>query len=123
MTIGRISVLALLFGTQVVFAAGSSPKFDLGPTCRAANTAGVSNARSEQACQRDEESAHQKLEQNWGQYSSAQQGECVRLSSLGGSPSYVELLTCLDIAKQAAEHPAPQGVDTGAPGEKSPRAK
>jgi hypothetical protein len=29
----------------------------------------------------------------------------VRFSSLGGSPSYVELLTCLEMAKQAKELP------------------
>jgi hypothetical protein len=29
----------------------------------------------------------------------------VRFSSLGSSPSYVELLTCLEMAKQAKELP------------------
>ena len=31
---------------------------------------------------------------------------CVRFSSLGSSPSYVQLLTCLEMAKQAKELPA-----------------
>jgi hypothetical protein len=56
-------------------------------------------------CKRDEEDAHSKLQQDWAQYSPAQRTGCVRFSSLGSSPSYVELLTCLEMAKQAKELP------------------
>jgi hypothetical protein len=45
----------------------------------------------------------------WGggvwEHAHAQRTGCVRFSSLGGSPSYVELLTCLEMAKQAKELP------------------
>ena len=45
------------------------------------------------------------------------------LSSLGGSPSYVELLTCLEIAKQTNEIPAGERMDSGDTIEKSRHAK
>ena len=40
------------------------------------------------------------------QFSPAQRTECVRLVTLGGGPSYVELLTCLELAKHVKELPA-----------------
>lgn len=46
------------------------------------------------------------------EHAHVQRAGCVRFSSLGSSPSYVELLTCLEIAKQAKELPgrwAPPG--------------
>jgi hypothetical protein len=36
----------------------------------------------------------------------------VRFSSLGSSPSYVELLTCLEMAKQAKELPEASKMGT-----------
>jgi hypothetical protein len=61
--------------------------------------------RDENACKNDERVAQDKLKQDWGQYNEAQRGHCVRLSALGGAPSYVELLTCLELAKAANELP------------------
>jgi hypothetical protein len=43
--------------------------------------------------------------------------------TLGGSPSYVELLTCLEMAKQVKELPAADQLDSGKPIEKSRHAK
>lgn len=96
---------ALLASTQATPAADGVPNFDIGPSCRAAATAAVTASRDENACKADERVALDKLKQDWGQYNDAQRGHCVRLSSLGGTPSYVELLTCLELAKAAAELP------------------
>lgn len=123
MNTGYIVISALLLGTQAVCAADSPPRFDITPICRAAASAGVSDTRTAEACRRDEELAQQTLGQQWSQFSLAQQTECVRLSSRGGNPSYVELLTCLEMAKQASEIPAGRGLDTGDAVEKSRRVK
>ena len=40
-----------------------------------------------------------------GPIAPAQQAHCVSLSKVGGSPSYVELLTCLEMAKAAKALP------------------
>jgi hypothetical protein len=113
----------LLLGSQIVLAADAVPKFDISPSCRAAARAAVSNTRDAAACERDEQTARESLEQEWSQFSPAQRVTCVRLSSLGGSPSYVELLTCLEIAKAAREIPAGARMDTGDTIEKSRRTK
>ena len=91
----------LLTASHVVLAADRVPDLDIAPSCRAAAAAVIAN-RNEAACQRDENEARGKLEQEWGQFTPAQHTHCVTLSTLGGSPSYVELLTCLEMAKAAA---------------------
>ena len=94
----------ILTATQIVLVADSVPKFDVERTCRAAEVSGVPG-RDSTSCQRDEQDARSKLEQDWSQYSAAQRSECDGLVTTGGAPSYVELLTCLEMAKQAKELP------------------
>ena len=52
-----------------------------------------------------EQAARSQLEKDWSQYSKAQHSQCDGLVTTGGAPSYVELLTCLEMAKQAKEVP------------------
>lgn len=102
----------LLASAQTAPAADEVPNFDIGPSCRAAATAAVTASRDENACKTDERVALDKLKQDWNLYNNDQRGHCVRLSSLGGAPSYVELLTCLELAKAAAELPD-EGLNRG----------
>lgn len=95
----------MLAGTPAAPAADDVPRFDVTPGCRAAARASVTSYRDENACKEDENAALDKLKQQWGQYNAAQRGHCTRLSALGGTPSYVELLTCLELAKAADELP------------------
>ena len=118
-----ICVTALLLGPQIALAADQIPKLDIAPSCRGAAKAAVSVTRDAGSCEHDEQMARDTLEQRWSQFSVAQKNECVRLSSLGGSPSYVELLTCLEMAKGASEIPVGEGMDTGDAAEKSRHAK
>jgi hypothetical protein len=90
----------ILTATQIVLGADSVPKFDVERTCRAAGGSDLA-ARDSAECQRDEQDARSKLEKDWSQYSAAQRSQCDGLVTTGGAPSYVELLTCLEMAKQA----------------------
>jgi len=102
----------ILTASQMVLVADVVPKFNVEQTCRAAGQVSASLGRSADDCKRDEEDAHTKLQQDWAQYSPPQRTGCVRFSSLGSSPSYVELLTCLEMAKQAKELPAASKMGT-----------
>ena len=92
----------ILVVSQVALVAGRVPdrvpNFDIGPTCRP-------DLKSREACRRDEQEARRKLQQEWRQFPRSQRSSCTQLSVLGGDPSYVELLTCLEIAKQARNLP------------------
>lgn len=99
----------LLLGSHIVLVADSIPRLDTSLSCKSAGAAAVmggqKGARNEAACEQDEKDAHTKLEQDWSSYSGPEQARCVRISTLGGSPSYVELLTCLEMAKAAKQLP------------------
>jgi hypothetical protein len=95
----------IVTATQIVLVADSVPKFDVERTCRAAAVTGLPG-RDSASCQRDEQDARSKLEKDWSQYSATQRTQCDGLVTTGGAPSYVELLTCLELAKQEKELPA-----------------
>jgi hypothetical protein len=50
----------------------------------------------------DEREARDLLTKNWSQYSRAHKTQCVGMTTRGGPSSYVELISCLDIMKDAA---------------------
>ncbi len=96
----------LLTGSYLALASDKLPEMNIEPGCRAAATAATALNRNEDSCKRDENEARGKLDQEWGKFTPMQQARCVSLTRLGGPPSYVELLTCLELAKQAANLPA-----------------
>ena len=102
----------ILTASHVVLAADAVPKFNVEQTCRRAGEVSASLGRSAGDCKRNEEDAHTKLQQDWAQYSPDQRISCARFSSLGSSPSYVELLTCLEMAKQVKELPEASKMGT-----------
>jgi hypothetical protein len=99
---GLIPMLAV--ATQLLLVADGVPKLDIEPSCRAAANTRV-QGRDADACRRDEQEALNRLREQWGQFSANDRSHCVRLTGAGGGPSYVELLTCLELAKQAAALP------------------
>jgi hypothetical protein len=105
----------LVAGSYLVLAADRIPQLDTDQSCHAAASAiGPANAK-EDSCKRDERDARSKLEQEWGQFTPAQQERCVSLSKLGGFPSYVELLTCLEMASAAKKLPPADKLTGGVP--------
>ena len=79
------------------------PKFDIGKTCKTDVQAFQSNASgqaSSTGCLKDEESARTTLVSQWTQFAADTRTRCVRMVGDGAvSQSYVELLTCLQMAK------------------------
>jgi len=124
-TLNRMPALLalLLLGSQIALAADPVPKFDIGPSCRSAGAAAVMAMRDTAACERDEDNARATLEKEWSEFTPSDQVRCVHLVTLGGGPSYVELLTCLEMAKQVKETPGANQLDSGKPIEKSRHAK
>jgi hypothetical protein len=79
-------------------AAGGVPTFDIRSSCRGA--ADVTTG-SPGTCLADEESARGELAKRWTQFAVAEKAHCTELSSMTGFQSYVELLTCLEMAGDA----------------------
>ena len=56
-----------------------------------------------QGCLDDELQAQETLAKSWSSFKAGAQKDCVEVTRIGGAPSYVELLTCLELDKQAQE--------------------
>jgi hypothetical protein len=100
-----LPIIFLTASHMVVLAADKVPDFNIEPTCRSAAAAAIAPDRGMDACRTDEREARAKLEQDWHSYPAKQQADCIRLSFLDGQPSYVEVLTCLEIARAASNLP------------------
>jgi len=112
----------LLISSHLVLAANDKvPTLDYGPSCRAAVATATIASRDENSCKQDEETARGTLQKDWGQYSASDRNHCVQLSTLGGSPSYVELLTCLELAKAANAMPDQMPINSSGGMGKIPR--
>ena len=78
------------------------PVFDVAASCRAAASAGLSVSESYQSCMNDERSAREDLARDWAGFAAADRSRCTAESSGDGLPSYVELLVCLQMSRDAA---------------------
>jgi len=95
---------ALILGGQLMLVADKVPELKVERSCRAAMKATVGPGnRNENACIQDEKAAKDTLAKEWGQFTVNQKGHCMRLLKAGGSPSYVELLTCVEMGKAAKD--------------------
>ena len=59
--------------------------------------------RDKDACLEDERTAESTLAQNWSKYNADDKTQCVGTVKTGGPASYVELLFCLEIMRDAKE--------------------
>ena len=75
------------------WAADEPPAFDITRNC-SEETGGFKGSD----CTSDETEAKNQLAKLWPSYSESQKKVCVEESSIGGEKSYVELLTCLEMA-------------------------
>ena len=100
-----VSLAAVVLAYQLVAASGASsaasivPEFNVDPTCRAAAAAGLVGGRTFEACKRDELEARSQIGQQWTQFPAEEKSRCRALTTMGGEPSYVEMLTCLEMAR------------------------
>jgi hypothetical protein len=75
------------------------PTLDVGPSCEAAGRGAV--GRDKKACLADETTAQDTLKQNWPKYASVDKSDCIGMVTTGGPASYVELLSCVEILRDA----------------------
>jgi hypothetical protein len=96
---------------------GSPPTLQVGPSCEAAGRGAVVLGRNKEACLGDETTAQDTLKQNWSKYPGTDTTTCIGMTSAGGPASYVELLSCLEILRDAksieATNPLAGEAETG----------
>ena len=94
-----ISISMIVAGSLVVAVADRVPVFDASRSCKldVAATTGLSVEQSLKNCVNDENRARQQLVSQWSKFSASSRSQCLPLESIGGTPSYVSLLTCLQM--------------------------
>ena len=98
-----ISVPIMLLGSLAITVADNVPKFDIARGCRVENaeSPGLAEALPLKKCVSDEQQALQELETQWPQFSNSDRATCTATTNTGSTPSYVELLTCLQESNEA----------------------
>jgi hypothetical protein len=107
---------ALFLSSHLLVAvADAVPNVDVKKTCEQTANVIIGSGQSDlDGCLSDEQDAHNLLAKQWSQYAPIDKQRCVRTSS-DYLPSYVELLTCLDMAKQTRSLPDDQTMGAGNP--------
>jgi hypothetical protein len=75
----------------------SVPKFDIVRECRFEGGSTVEFDR----CSQDEAAALEQLKANWAQFTGIDKSTCLSVAVVADFASYVELLTCLEMAREA----------------------
>ena len=95
-------VLATLFTVAV---ADDVPPLNIDTSCRAAIKAAVGVSQDMNACLQSENSARDLLAKEWSKFLAADRANCLSLTTTGTSGTYTELLTCLEMYRDARQLP------------------
>jgi hypothetical protein len=96
-----IAAAAILLGCLASPAwADAVPDLDVEKTCQSAQVANtsISDQANYDGCLRSEREAKKEAERHWGNYTPAAKRQCQDQFKAGGFPSYVEMVTCLELA-------------------------
>jgi hypothetical protein len=105
-----MSFSMIVLGTLLVMTvADGVPKFDIARGCRLDSTQAfdLSTGQNEtvKRCVADEQKALTQLQTQWSQFREPDKAQCTEEDNIGGTPNYVDLLTCLQAAKLAKQLP------------------
>jgi len=91
--------------TSAVTAQDQVPVLDVDPTCRGTETTAAGFGRGPEVCRRTELGARDELTKQWSEFPPADRRRCVQLATMTNIPSYVQMLTCLEMAREARNLP------------------
>jgi len=106
-TISALILSAALISTghaQVV------PTLNVDPTCQPLE--GDSLKIDKDRCLKAEAATRDELAKQWTDFPTADRSFCIQSATMGGMPSYVALITCLEMKRDAAKLPADQSLTT-----------
>lgn len=93
-----IATLALPNFLSASYAADVFPEFDYAATCKTDQPDSAGTGETLGKCTDDELQAKQQLARVWSQFTPDEKTQCIKETNIDGTPSYVELQICLQIA-------------------------
>jgi hypothetical protein len=103
-TLVSIAIMSLCT-QQAMAGADEIPAFDVSKSCRT-DAQVYPTGGGDATCLADEQKAREVLISQWTQFAPENRANCMQASTdLAGAQSYVELLTCLQMAKEVKSLP------------------
>ena len=81
------------------------PNLNVDPTCQGNETTAAGFGRGPDICRRSELDARDQLVKQWADFPGPDRRRCVQLGIMTNIPSYVQILTCLEMAREARNLP------------------
>jgi len=103
-----IALAAALAGMTGAYAA-EVPSIDVSRTCKPLSS---DIQLDTDRCLKSEQEARAQLAREWDKFSSADRALCTQTATMGGTASYVELITCLEMKRDVAKLPARPNMET-----------
>ena len=101
-----IPVLPAILVSATVLVADQVPKLNVTPSCRASADGILGVKQDIQTCIQSENAARDEVAKQWNTFAAADRASCTRLTTLGGTGgTYTELITCLEMKRDAAKLP------------------
>jgi hypothetical protein len=99
---GMILFPVMMVGGHLLIAvADKVPDLNFEPICREAAGENLGLKDDSAICIGDERAARDALAKRWSEFESADRARCIRLSTTNRTASYVEVLTCLEMDRDA----------------------
>ena len=114
-----LTPFVVLVAASVVLPTAAVPRLHVEPSCRAVSSLDLAGGQSFSECMKDEAEARKELAGKWNGYPAASRSRCSAEVTIGGDPSYVELLECLEMNKFSRTGVAPDRVDQSQPPSKT----
>jgi hypothetical protein len=106
-----IPVLPAILVSATVLVADQVPRLDVTPSCRASANGILGVKQDIDSCMQSENAARDQLAQQWSTFAAADRQSCTTLTTLGGTGgTYTELITCLEMKRDAAKLPKEGGT-------------
>jgi len=103
-----VTFAMLLAGTNLVInVADTIPRFDVSKTCKAAIDLSGNSGRTVESCVAGENKARKEIEKDWATFPKAERDQCIQTAAKGGSPSYVEIIVCLEMIRDSRTRKEP----------------
>jgi hypothetical protein len=108
---GPVLATITIGASLVIAVADGVPTLNTDPSCRAAAGGGLGVSQDLQGCRASENTARDQLAKNWSSFAAADRASCVSLTTMGGAGgTYTELLTCLELKRDARKLPKEPGL-------------
>ena len=107
----RFALLASAAALATAAQAAEVPTLDVSATCQPLG-GDVSFQIDSDRCFRSEREAREQLTREWANFPAADQRLCTQTATMGGTASYVELITCLEMKRDVAKLPADRSLRT-----------